>query len=115
MLTVHSSYVMLILCFNLVLPQVHPFDFGEEQINSGESVSLTCSISKGDLPVEIDWLYNNKTIREAEGVSATKVGKKVSTLTIDNVQDFNIGEYTCTATNGAGTTRYSTYLHVNGT
>lgn len=100
----------------LVLPQIHPFDFGEEQINSGESVSLTCSISKGDLPVQISWLYNNRTIDEFEnsGILARQASKKISNLEIDSVQANHIGEYTCTATNKAGTTTYSAYLHVNG-
>lgn len=107
--------VLLHVYFFIVLPQIHPFDFGEDPINSGESLSLTCSISKGDMPVTINWLFNNQTIDLDAGVSIIKVNKKNSMLNIDSVQAHNIGEYACTATNKAGTSRYSTYLHVNGT
>lgn len=77
-------------------------------------MSLMCSISKGDLPVAISWMFNNKTLIESEGVLARQVSKKTSNLEIDSVQAHHIGEYTCTATNKAGTTTISAYLHVNG-
>lgn len=71
-------------------------------------------MTKGDLPVTLAWLYNNKTLLESEGAMAKQVSKKTSNLEIDSVQAHHIGEYTCTATNKAGTTSYSAYLHVNG-
>lgn len=74
-----------------------------------------CSISKGDPPLTIQWLYNNESIRALDGVMAKQVSKKSSHLEIDSVQAHHIGEYTCTATNKAGTSSFSTYLHVNGT
>lgn len=98
-----------------MLPQIIPFDFGDEPINSGDMTSLMCTVSKGDLPVKISWMHNNKTINEADGISINKVNKKLSTLSIESVQAIHVGEYSCVATNKAGTTRYSSYLHVNGT
>lgn len=106
---------MILIYFHIVLPQIVPFDFGDEAINSGDLTSVMCSISKGDLPVAITWQHNNKTIDESYGVSITQVNKKISTLSIDSVQAHNIGEYTCSARNKAGTSSYSTFLHVNGT
>lgn len=101
----------------LVLPQIHPFDLGEEPLNSGETMTLTCTIVKGDLPVNITWLFNDFPIDKSssDGMSITNVGKKNSMLNIDSVQAHNIGEYVCVASNKAGTGRYSTYLSVNGT
>lgn len=99
----------------VVLPQIVPFDFGDEAINSGDVTSLTCTVSKGDLPVTISWMLNNRSISDGDGISMTQVNKKISMLSIDSVQAYNIGEYTCVATNIAGTSSYSTYLHVNGT
>lgn len=105
-----SSYLFF-AC--LVLPQILPFDFGEEPINSGDSTTMMCSISKGDLPVSITWMHNNSTVQTTDGLFITS-SKKFSTLTIDAVRDVNMGEYTCVAKNRAGTTTYSSYLHVNG-
>ncbi|XP_068899440.1 cell adhesion molecule Dscam1 isoform X34 [Tenebrio molitor] len=97
----------------MVAPQILPFDFGEDPINTGDSTSLTCSINKGDLPINITWFHNNVTIKSDEAVSVIRVNKKISTLSIESVQAEHIGEYTCLAKNRAGATTYSTFLHVN--
>ncbi|XP_076265886.1 Down syndrome cell adhesion molecule 1 isoform X19 [Rhynchophorus ferrugineus] len=97
----------------MVPPQMLPFDFGEESVNSGDLASLTCSIHKGDLPINISWLHNNVTIGYIDGVSVIQVNKKVSTVTIDSVQEQHRGEYTCLAENKAGSVQYTAVLNVN--
>ncbi|KAL3270303.1 hypothetical protein HHI36_009354 [Cryptolaemus montrouzieri] len=97
-----------------VLPHIAPFDSGEDTINYGESVSMTCNVHKGDLPVEITWYLNNKTLHDSNDFSIVKAGKKTSALTIDSVADHHAGVYTCRAQNRAGYTVFSTELHVNG-
>ncbi|KAL3270304.1 hypothetical protein HHI36_009355 [Cryptolaemus montrouzieri] len=97
-----------------VLPHIAPFDSGEDSINYGESVSMTCNVHKGDLPVEITWYLNNKTLNGSSDTSILRAGKKTSALTIDSVTDHHGGVYTCRAQNRAGFTAYSTELHVNG-
>lgn len=99
----------------LVLPQIIPFDFGEDQINSGDIVSLTCSVNKGDLPMEVTWSFNGRPISQVFGVTTNAVNKRLSTLSIDSVQAEHAGYYTCIAKNQAGSANYSAYLFVNGT
>lgn len=101
-------------CFP-VFPQIFPFDFGEDTINTGDSISLTCSINKGDLPIEITWLHKNNSVTNDPSIILTRVNKKISTLSIESVQAEHIGEYTCLAKNKAGIATHSTFLHVNGT
>ncbi|KAL3270305.1 hypothetical protein HHI36_009356 [Cryptolaemus montrouzieri] len=96
-----------------VAPQISHFDSGEDKINSGESISLTCSVHKGDLPIEINWLLNNKSVDDMNGVVIFKAGKKISTLSIDSIQAYHAGTYTCIARNKVGAAFYSTDLHVN--
>lgn len=91
-----------------------PFDFGEESVNSGESASVQCLVHKGDLPVEIFWLHNNRSLVDGDGIIIMK-NRKVNSLTIDPVSSENAGEYTCVATNRAGSTSHSAVLNVNGT
>lgn len=98
----------------LVPPQIAPFDFGEEIINSGELVSVTCSVHKGDLPIEITWFHNGKPIFDGDGLTIMK-SKKVNTLSIESVSFENAGEYTCVAKNTAGSTSQTAVLNVNGT
>lgn len=99
----------------VVSPHILPFNFGEESVNSGDVASLQCTIYKGDLPINITWLHNDKPIRYNEGIVISYASKKVSTLTIDDVQDIHSGNFSCVAHNRAGLTSYSTELHVNGT
>ncbi|XP_076265876.1 Down syndrome cell adhesion molecule 1 isoform X9 [Rhynchophorus ferrugineus] len=97
----------------MVPPQIVPFDFGEESINSGDLASLTCSVHKGDLPINISWLHNNVSIGYMEGIMISKAGKKISTVSIDSVDESHAGTYTCLAENKAGSASYSAILHVN--
>ena len=99
----------------LVLPQISPFVFGEESVNSGDLVSVTCSVSKGDSPISFEWFLNGNPITEGNRkVQLMKVSSRISTLSVESVEAEHTGLYTCTAKNLAGTTNHSTYLNVNG-
>lgn len=95
-------------------PHITPFEFGNEPANFGDSVTVQCTISKGDLPVDIYWLFNDYAINEYHGVTSSKIGKKVNVLTIDSVNGNNAGNYTCRARNSAQTVEYTAALIVNG-
>uniref|UniRef100_A0A6P7G315 Down syndrome cell adhesion molecule homolog n=1 Tax=Diabrotica virgifera virgifera TaxID=50390 RepID=A0A6P7G315_DIAVI len=97
-----------------VPPQIHPFSFGDEAINSGELVTVNCAVSKGDFPIKIKWTLNNRTTNEYDGVVIANTNKKVSQLTIESAQAHHSGEYVCVAENNAGTAKQSAYLNVNG-
>lgn len=101
--------------FILVPPQISPFDFDEEPINSGDVVSLTCSVNKGDLPLDIVWEFNGVSLKNIYGVTINLVNKRLSTLSIESVQADNAGEYKCIARNLAGYAEHAAYLYVNGT
>lgn len=96
-----------------VPPQIFPFEFGES-LNEGETASLQCSITKGDNPVEINWYINGKPTSYYEGVYTGKLGKRMSSLSIESVGADHSGDYTCSATNTAGSTNFTTTLSVNG-
>uniref|UniRef100_A0AAR5PN10 Down syndrome cell adhesion molecule-like protein Dscam2 n=1 Tax=Dendroctonus ponderosae TaxID=77166 RepID=A0AAR5PN10_DENPD len=97
----------------MVPPQILPFDFGEDSINSGDLASLTCSVHKGDIPINISWLHNNISVGYKEGVMVSNAGRKISTLSIDSVDASHSGTYTCVAENKAGKTSFSAKLNVN--
>lgn len=54
------------------------------------------------------------SVTEKDGITVSKVGNKVSTITIDSVQENHVGVYTCIAENKAGQTHFNAELHVNG-
>lgn len=99
----------------LVIPQILPFAFGDEPSNSGDAVSVTCSISKGDLPLEIGWAFNDEPLTQLRTDITISSGKRHSMLAIDSVAARHTGEYTCTASNRAGATSHTAVLAVNGT
>ncbi|XP_017467250.1 PREDICTED: Down syndrome cell adhesion molecule-like protein Dscam2 isoform X35 [Rhagoletis zephyria] len=97
----------------MVPPKVTPFDFGEGPANVEDSVSITCLISSGDLPIDIEWLFNDYAISSYSGITVVKGGKRTSMLTIDNVHARHAGRYTCKAKNYAAAVNYTAELVVN--
>lgn len=98
----------------IVIPQVTPFHFGDEILNAGDTVSLTCTVGKGDLPLKIHWQLNDVDLSTGNGVVINRNGKRISVLSIENVQHEHIGNYTCIAENDAGISSHSAVLNVNG-
>ena len=104
----------------IVLPQIVPFNFGEEQIYLEESATATCAVSKGDLPIHIWWSlsddYNTaeRNISTNDGIVISKNGNKLSVLNMEIVKARHRGNYTCYARNKAGITQHTAYLSING-
>lgn len=98
-----------------VAPQIFPFTFGDEPVNSGEAISATCSILKGDFPMDISWAFDGTPIdpERSDQYTITK-SKRLSVLAIDAVAARHAGEYTCTASNRAGASSHTAALAVNG-
>lgn len=106
----------IILCtLFLVAPLIHPFNFGEESVNEGDGVSVQCTVSKGDYPLNITWNLNGNPVSKSDGILINRASKRVSTLSIDYVVESQAGNYTCVATNNAATVSYTAKLAVNGT
>ena len=84
-------------------------------MNSGEAISATCSILKGDFPMDISWAFNGVSIdsERSDQYTITK-SKRLSVLAIDAVAARHAGEYTCTASNKAGASSHTAVLAVNG-
>ncbi|XP_076390060.1 Down syndrome cell adhesion molecule 1 isoform X35 [Megachile rotundata] len=99
----------------MVAPQILPFMFGDEPASWGELISVTCSVTKGDQPLEISWAFNGTPIDSQHGsdVVIASTNKKNSVLTIESVAARHAGEYTCSASNRAGATTHSAQLTVN--
>ncbi|XP_070160071.1 Down syndrome cell adhesion molecule 1 isoform X1 [Polyergus mexicanus] len=106
--TSHST----ILAVN-VAPEIAPFVLSEKPANWGETVTATCTILKGDHPIQIEWALNDQPISHDFSDITIVTSKRVSLLTIDAVTASHAGEYTCIASNAAGGTSYSASLAVN--
>lgn len=99
----------------VVAPHIGPFSISDGPANSGDMVSATCSIMKGDFPVEIVWKFNGRAIGFNDpDLTITRINRHMSALSIESVAARHAGEYTCVATNRAGNVTHSTTLAVNG-
>lgn len=80
----------------------------------GETVSITCTVSGGDLPMNIEWTLNGRPLRSILEVLTVKHGKRIVNLMIDSVSAKHAGNYSCVARNLAGVAEHSARLIVNG-
>lgn len=97
-----------------MLPNIVPFDFGEESIHSGVFIQVYCTVKDGDLPLRIIWLHNGIPIKNFPDISTAPVGKRGSVLSIESVQYEHAGNYSCRADNVAGEAEFTAELQVNG-
>ena len=97
-----------------VPPEIVPFSFGAKTVDAGDFAQLICVINKGDEPLSITWSLKGDIIASEPDLSTTMLGRRTSMLTISSVSHRHIGDYTCRATNPAGSTTHSAQLKVNG-
>lgn len=101
--------------FLLVPPQIGTIAFTDSPANSGEPVSATCTVLKGDFPMKILWQHNGQPIvNDQSDIIVNTISRHMSVISIESAVARHTGEYTCIATNGAGAARQSATLVVNG-
>lgn len=89
-------------------------------MNFDDAATAVCTITKGDLPINIRWTFYGDDFKETrnlttnDGVVITRNSQKVSMLAIDALKARHRGNYTCHATNKAGTAEHSAFLFING-
>ncbi|XP_024082581.1 Down syndrome cell adhesion molecule-like protein Dscam2 isoform X26 [Cimex lectularius] len=96
----------------MVPPKILAFDFGDEPFAEGDGVSIQCMVSTGDLPINITWWFNDMPLNY-DDVSIGPMGRRGSSLSIDQVSWKHVGNYTCIASNKAGLSTHSAELFVN--
>ena len=108
----------IVILWHIVAPKIAPFSRRTSSIQKGERITLTCTIAKGDLPISIVWRKDSANIdstnAENDDIKIIAFNEFISMLTIDDLDVRHIGNYSCLASNSAGTAiRYQT-VHVNG-
>ncbi|XP_060864208.1 cell adhesion molecule Dscam2 isoform X24 [Metopolophium dirhodum] len=96
----------------MVLPKIVPFSFGDGPVNSGESIQVVCSVSKGDRPMSITWSFYGEALSSDMGVTTQMLGDATNFLSIPSAGPSNQGNYTCIAKNNAGLDTYTSQLVV---
>ena len=96
-----------------------PFDFGADEVNLDEMVSATCTVNKGDFPIDIMWIHADtsgveRKLTTNDGVVITRTNQRISMLSIEAVKARHRGNFTCIAKNRAGSSQHSAVLAING-
>uniref|UniRef100_T1JES4 Ig-like domain-containing protein n=1 Tax=Strigamia maritima TaxID=126957 RepID=T1JES4_STRMM len=112
--SVASASSTAILVVN-VPPKIVPFTFQDGHLLEGMLVRVSCVVSRGDLPLNISWLKDDKPISEEFAVSVRvhNLDEYSSVLSIDPVTKKHDGNYTCIAKNMAGTDSFVASIVVN--
>lgn len=76
--------------------------------------TVNCAVNKGDTPINITWTLNDRPLRMYNGITVSHVNRRISTVTIESVHADHVGNYSCTATNKAGSVSHTAALLVNG-
>lgn len=96
-------------------PSIAQFSFGDRPSNFGDSASVQCLVTSGDLPVVFKWFFNGRPVKEFSGITTVKLGNRNSVMNIDSVNDKHAGNYTCQASNEAASFNFTSNLRINGT
>ena len=88
--------------------------FGADVLNEGAFAQLSCIVTEGDEPLSISWSFHGASISSDLGIITTSIGGRGSMLLISKVGHKHSGNYTCKASNNAGSGTQTARLNVNG-
>lgn len=80
----------------------------------GQRLSITCTVIKGDPPISIRWLRDEHTLQKEGDIRIHDLADYSSTLLFDPVKPEHRANYTCVATNEAGSVRHSAAMVIHG-
>ncbi|XP_046679180.1 Down syndrome cell adhesion molecule-like protein Dscam2 isoform X2 [Homalodisca vitripennis] len=96
----------------IVPPKLGPF-VSDRTLHLGERASLTCSVTKGDLPLTITWFKDGKPVDPKHRLMVNQVDQFNSILLIESLSPDHNGNYTCQARNPASEVSQTQRLVVN--
>lgn len=90
-----------------------PFSFHKNSV-LGQKTTVTCVVSSGAGPFQFVWTHGGKPIASTPKRHVKTVLENVAALTIEAISAEDLGNYTCTVSNAAGSASYSAVLFVQG-
>ncbi|XP_067138815.1 cell adhesion molecule Dscam1-like isoform X2 [Centruroides vittatus] len=96
-----------------VKPVIEQFSF-PKSLREGQRSSVSCTVGSGDLPIKIRWFKDGQPIPDHKGIRVNEVADYSSTLLFESLGLDHRGNYTCIASNEAGTVSHtaSMVIHV---
>lgn len=110
----HVSLTRSLVLFIIpVPPKISPFT-ADRDLHLGERTTLTCSVTRGDLPLSITWLKDGRSMGPSERVTVTNMDQYNSILMIESLSPDHNGNYSCVARNVAAEVSHTQRLVVHG-
>ncbi|XP_030749790.1 Down syndrome cell adhesion molecule-like protein Dscam2 isoform X2 [Sitophilus oryzae] len=99
----------------IVPPKILPINPMTDLFREGMRAAVSCQIMEGDLPIHFRWERNGEAVvnNAALGTVIRRIDEFSSSLIIDQVSSKHTGNYTCIASNVAGSEKYIVPLTVN--
>lgn len=97
----------------VVSPRIEAFAFADD-LRVGIRTRLLCGISQGDLPLEITWTKDGRSLAQLPAVAVKELDTFSSVLILTDLGAVHSGYYQCHVRNAAGVASYGTHLYVQG-
>ena len=81
----------------------------------GERFTLTCAVTKGDVPLTINWSVSPRPAAESTSIKTVQIDPYTGLLSIDALRPEHSGNYSCQVSNAAGTVSQSQAVLIQGT
>eukprot|EP00095_Tigriopus_kingsejongensis_P001845 maker-scaffold10_size831480-snap-gene-7.22 protein:Tk01845 transcript:maker-scaffold10_size831480-snap-gene-7.22-mRNA-1 annotation:"down syndrome cell adhesion molecule-like protein" len=94
-----------------VSPQILPFNV-PTRLQRGDRLSLTCTVFKGNQPLDLSWLVDDHSLQDP-AMKSIRIDEFTSMLSIPSLSHAHNGNYSCLAANEAGEARYSQPITVH--
>ena len=91
-----------------------------KNLTRGKRLRVLCTVSEGDLPLEVDWwkdgilIGNNEEKYESYGTSVRRIDEYTSLLAISFLETTHAGNYSCVASNSVAAYSRSATLTIRG-
>ncbi|XP_022248097.1 Down syndrome cell adhesion molecule-like protein Dscam2, partial [Limulus polyphemus] len=95
-----------------VKPFIEPFTF-PRTLKEQQRSSVVCTVSSGDLPIKIRWFKDDQPITENHGILIKEVVEYTSHLLFESIRLRHRGNYTCIASNEAGTVSHTATMVIH--
>lgn len=97
----------------IVPPKIMPIQSMANMLREGMRAAISCQILEGDLPVSFRWERNGKQILGTGNEIIRRLDEYSTQFVIEKILSDHSGNYTCIASNVAGTEKFTVPLTVN--
>ncbi|XP_022242324.1 Down syndrome cell adhesion molecule homolog [Limulus polyphemus] len=109
---VYPNGTLVVKDIERVRPVIDPFSF-PASVHQGQRFTAICTVIKGDSPVRFTWLKDKHRLEDYLDIRVVGVGEFSSTLIFNSLRPEHHGNYTCIASNLAGSVSHTAKMIIH--